>query len=254
MNTQSSGGLHRRRRLPTLATIIHGPRPVRARAIANRELAPHSLTVTLAAIPIARAAASRSAPCAVAVGCPPVVAVLLVVPDDRGRDSPASASRSSRASRDSSAASRRRRARTRAGRAAPSRGPGRSTRPGPCCPTCRNSPAGRRRRTDRRPDGRGWRRSALVGERGDQLRVASRRFMQRSRAAIGDRDTARQQARAAAAASPNAVRPTALTTSPVDSGRLDRRVRTCRWRRRSADGARPSAPAPRSTRRRRRAC
>ena len=72
MNTQSSGGFTVGADSATLATITQGPGSTRDRSIAAAK-ASSVVTVAVAAAPIARAAASRSAPCAVAVSWPPVV-------------------------------------------------------------------------------------------------------------------------------------------------------------------------------------
>src|SRR5262249_30395337 len=70
MNTQSSGGLADGADSVTLATITSGParRPPRLSRSAS------SLWTVAACTRRARAAAARSAPCAVGVDCPPVVA------------------------------------------------------------------------------------------------------------------------------------------------------------------------------------
>ena len=74
MNTQSSGGFAVGADSATLATITHGPRLGARRAMRRVELRLRSAPSRSRVTPIARAAASRSAPCAVAVSWPPVVA------------------------------------------------------------------------------------------------------------------------------------------------------------------------------------
>ena len=124
------------------------------------------------------AAASRSAPCAVAVVLTAGRPVLLVVPDDERRDSPARvqpmvASDPEIHQQRSVAVERRRRA----AREAPSPGRGRSTRRGPCCPTCRSSRpiAGGEEVIRRMAEARDDRRRRATAP--TSTRVASRRFM-----------------------------------------------------------------------------